>query len=107
MEFTVVCVDVRCNKNFNDRDPIYRIFLDDHLVMERRFWPTTPDFYIQEQLTLHNDNCEHTLRIKNVFPERGEIYVHNLNFFDGTTRTVLPIEYSYQLDAYYFKIIKR
>ena len=107
MSFTIVCVDIRCNKNSNCVDPVYRVFLDDHLVIERKFWPTTPDYYIQEQLTMKDDNQTHSIRVKNVFEDRGEIYVHDVKFVDGDTRAALNIECLSQDDAYCFKITKR
>jgi hypothetical protein len=107
MSYTIVCVDIRCSKQSIDVDPLYRVFLDDHLVVERRFWPTTPDYYIQEQLTMLDDNCTHSIQIKNVFEDRGEIYVHDVTFVDGDTRAVLSVDCTYQDSVYYFKITKR
>lgn len=103
MGFTVVCIDIRCSKNSAAEDPVYRIFLDDQLVIERRFWPTTPDYYIQEQLTLHNTDAQHSIRIKNVFEDRGEIYVHDVTFFDGDTRDALAVDYTHHSSVYYFR----
>lgn len=107
MSFTVVCIDIRCSKTSNDVDPVYRVFLDEHLVVERKFWPTAPDYYIQEQLTLCDDNQQHSVRVKNVFADRGEIYTHDITFFDGDTRAALPIDCTHQDSVYYFKITKR
>jgi len=90
---TVVCMDVRCNKLTVDPPPVYRIFLDNQLVVERRFWPETPDFLIQEQLTLTNLGSEHTIRIKNVFTDRGEIFLHDIAFVNGLDRKNIKIKH--------------
>ena len=89
---TVVCINVRCNKITVDPPPVYRVFLDQQLVVERRYWPATPDYYIQEQLTLTNDGSKHTIKIKNVFADRGEIFVHDVAFFSGEDRKPVVIE---------------
>jgi hypothetical protein len=88
-------MNIRCNKIVADPPPVYRIFLDQQLVVERRFWPETPDYYIQEQLTLTNDNTKHTINIKNVLIDRGEIFVHDVNFFNGEDRQTVQVEYEF------------
>lgn len=92
---TIACVNIRCNKIITNPPPVYRIFLNEQLVVERRFWPETPDYYIQEQLTLINNNSSHNIKIKNVFMDRGEIFVHDVNFFDGEDRQVVQIEHKF------------
>lgn len=92
---TVVCVNIRCNKIVAEPAPVYRIFLDQQLVVERRFWPTTPDYYIQEQLTMANDSSGHSIQIKNVFDNRGEIFVHDVNFFNGNDRQIVQVEHEF------------
>ena len=92
---TVVCMNMLCNKIVADPVPVYRIFLDNQLVAERRFWPETPDYFIQEQLTLINDGSAHNVKVKNVFPDRGEIFMHDLNFFDGENRQPTTVEHSF------------
>ena len=89
---TIVCMNVCCNKLITDPHPVYRIFLDNQLIVERRFWPKTPDYYIQEQLTLSNTATEHTVKVKNVSKDRGEIFLHNVAFFNGNDRSLLDIE---------------
>jgi hypothetical protein len=88
-------MNIRCNKIVADPPPVYRIFLDQQLVVERRFWPETPDYYIQEQLTLSNYGNKHEIRIKNVFLDLGEIFVHDVNFFNGEDRQTVQVEYEF------------
>lgn len=92
---TIVCMNIRCNKIVADPAPVYRIFLDQQLIVERRFWPETPDYYIQEQLTLTNNNSSHSIKIQNVFTDRGEIFVHDVNFFNGKDRQAMQIEHEF------------
>ena len=105
---TIVCVNIRCNKIVADPPPVYRIFLNEQLVVERRFWPETPDYYIQEQLTLTNDNNSHSIKIKNVFLDRGEIFVHDVNFFNGEDRQPVQVEHSFDSEFQFtFVLTKR
>jgi hypothetical protein len=93
MTYTIVCVNIRCNKLSAAVHPVYRIFLNNSLIIERRFWPDAPDYYIQEQITMTDDNDRHTITVKNVHSSRGDIYVHDVLFFDGNTRTLLNHSY--------------
>ena len=105
---TIVCMNIRCNKIVADPHPVYRIFLDGQLVVERRFWPETPDYYIQEQLTLTDDNNSHNIKIKNIFQERGEIFVHDISFFNGEDRQPIQIEHKFDSENQFtFVLTKR
>lgn len=106
MSYTIVCLNIYCVKNTGKPDPIYRVFLNDQLVIERRFWPTTPDYFIQEQITLHNDGAEHNIWVKNVFGDRGRIRVDAVKFFDGNTRTVLNLPEKSIAGRYNFSLPK-
>lgn len=108
MSYTVACFSIDCTKILEDSDPVYRVFYDGQLVSERRFWPSVPDYRIQEQLTLLDDNRHHTVEIKNVFPDRGDITVERVEFFDGDT--LKPVDVYVQQDQkhrYTFKTQKR
>ena len=107
MSYTIACLNVMCVKNTDKRDPVYRIFLDDQLVIERRFWPETPDYFIQEQITLQDDDAEHSIWVKNVFGDRGRIGVQSVKFFDGDTRTPLEMHCKNISGRYTFKTAKR
>jgi hypothetical protein len=108
MSYTVICVNLRCDKAAYDKSPVYRVMLDNQVVVERRFWPETPDYFIQEQITLDDDDCNHRVNIKNIHPERGSIYTHDFLFFDGDTKETLNIEYSALEDGQFiFKLPKR
>ena len=97
---TIVCMNIRCSKTYASVHPVYRIFLDGQLIVERRFWPETPDFYIQEQLTLSNsDGSTHSVKIKNVFTDRGEIFLHDVSFFDGDNRNTIVIDHSFDSET--------
>ena len=105
---TVVCLNIRCNKRDKNIHPVYRIFLDDHLVIERRFWATAPDYFIQEQLTLNNDGNEHNIYVKNIFEDRGEIYTHDVKFFNGEDKSRIEVEYEFVDEKQFtFKLPKR
>jgi hypothetical protein len=95
-DHVIACINIRCNKLIKEIPPVYRIFLDNQLVVERKFWPKTPDYFIQEQLTLlkNNNNTEHSITVKNVFEDRGDVFVHEINFFNGDTRTKEELEYT-------------
>lgn len=107
MSYTLVYLDIHCDKNNNKQHPVYRIFLDDQLIVERRFWPDTPDYFIQEQITLKDDGALHNIWVKNVFVDRGKIRLKSVNFFDGDTRKSLEIQCENLHGRYTFKTIKR
>ena len=88
-------MDIRCNKIVADQPPVYRIFLDQQLVVERRFWPDTPDYYIQEQLTMINDGTAHHVQIKNVFNDRGEIFLHDVKFLNGKNKETITVDHNF------------
>ena len=107
MSYTVVYLDIHCDKNNNEQHPVYRIFLDDQLIVERRFWPKTPDNFIQEQITLQDDDALHNIWVKNVFNDRGKIRVKSVNFFDGDTRKPIDLAVENLTGRYTFKTVKR
>ena len=107
MSYTVVCLDLYCKKTNKDADPSYRVFVDDQLVIERIYWPKTPDFIIQEHITFNDDNQSHAIRVKNIFHERGKIRVGNIACFDGDTKKPLDINVDTQNGMYIFTLLKR
>jgi hypothetical protein len=107
MSYTIACLNIHCVKTASEHDPVYRIFLDDQLIVERRFWPDAPDYFIQEQITLQDDDAEHSIWVKNVFGDRGRIRVHEVNFFDGDTRKPLDLGAENRSGRYTFKTVKR
>lgn len=107
MSYTVVCLNVYCTKTADGRDPVYRIFFDDQLIVERRFWPDTPDYFIQEQITIQDNDAEHSIWVKNVFGNRGKIKVDSVKLFDGDTRKPLKTELKNANGRYTFNTCKR
>ena len=90
MSHTIVAVDVYCEEK-TETHPVYRIFLDGQLVIERIFWPVRDEFFIQEQLTMENDGTEHIINIDNVFGEFGKIKVKKVKFLDGNDKKVIKL----------------
>lgn len=103
MSYTVVCLDIHYVKSLVENDPVYRVFLDDQLVIERRFWPNSEEFYIQEQLTITDDENEHSIYAKNVFPDRGRIKIKKVSFFDGDSKKPLNLNCDFRDNKYFFK----
>lgn len=94
--YTIVSIDIHCNKLLSNIHPVYRVYLDDQLIIERQFWPDTPDYFIQEHLTLKDDNNQHCVSVKNVFADRGNIEIHGVGFFDGNSRQ--PLNYKAEIN---------
>jgi hypothetical protein len=107
MSYTIACLNIVCVKNTGKADPVYRIFLDDQLIVERRFWPESPDYFIQEQITLQDDNAEHNIWVKNVYRDRGKIVVNTVKFFDGDNRAPIDLAVENLSGRYTFKTVKR
>lgn len=85
MKYTLVCIDVRCDKT-SRASPVYRLYLDNILIIERKFWVETPLYFIQDQLTVYNDNEYHTVRLENVRPELGNVFISKVKSFDADTQ---------------------
>jgi hypothetical protein len=107
MSYTIICLNIHCIKNTGKQDPVYRLFLNDQLIIERKFWPSSPEYFIQEQITLNDDNENHVVWVKNVFGDRGRIRVDQVNFFDGDTRDLLKLPFDCLNGRYSFKLPKR
>ncbi len=107
MSYTIVYVDIYCNKLLPNVNPSYRVFLDDQLIVERQFWPDTPDYFIQEHITLKDDDNLHKITVKNVFVDRGDITVHSIGFFDGNNRTTLNYAAAIKNNQIMFNLPKR
>lgn len=90
MSHTIIAVDVYCEEK-TETHPTYRVFLDDQLVVERPFWPDHNESFIQEQLTMENDNKNHTISVINVFEDFGKIKVKKVKFLDGTDKKVIKV----------------
>lgn len=105
---TVISFSVRCIKSVGMKNPVYRIFLDKSLVVERPFWPKTPDYYIEEQLTMTNDDAAHSIYIKNIFADRGDIFIHDVKFLNGSDLTPVDVNYTViDSTGFIFKLPKR
>jgi hypothetical protein len=107
MSHTVVCLNIYCTKTADGRDPVYRLFLNDQLVVERRFWPKTPNNFIQEQITLNDNDTKCNIWLKNVFGNRGRIKIKSVKLFDGDTRKPLSSEVKNVNGRYIFETAKR
>ena len=107
MSYTVVCLNIHCTKTDSIYDPVYRIFFNDQLIIERKFWPETPDYFIQEQITVQDSDTECHVWVKNIFGNRGKIKVDSVELFDGDTRKPLKSEIKNVSGRYTFKTAKR
>lgn len=105
MSFTIACIDVIGIKTKDD--PVYRVFVNDQLVVERAFWPDAPDYFIREQLTFFDNEQTYRIKVKNVFEDRGSIRVGNIKFIDGDTNELVDITAKKQNDVYTFTLPKR
>jgi len=85
MSHTIVAVDVYCEEK-TETHPVYRIFLDGQLVIERIFWPVRDEFFIQEQLTMENDGKPHNISMVNVSEEFGKLKVKKFKFLDAESK---------------------
>jgi len=107
MSYTTVCLNIYCAKTSDDRVPVYRVFFNDQLIIERQFWPKTPDYFIQEQITVQDNDNECSIWIKNVFVNRGRIKLTSVKLFDGDTRKPLKSQAKNVNGRYIFKAAKR
>lgn len=108
MTHTIVLFDIRCAKVSNELNPVYRIFIKDTLVVERPFWPKSPDYYINEQLTMTNDGKLYNIHVKNVFPDRGDVFIHDIKFVNGNDMS--PVDIKHMMlnnNAFTFTLPKR
>lgn len=90
MSHTIIALDVYCEEKA-EIHPVYRVLLDNQLVIERPFWPAREEFFIQEQLTMENDGNPHSLSVVNVFEEFGKIKVKKVKFLNGDDKTVIKL----------------
>ena len=90
MSHTIIALDVYCEEK-TETHPIYRVFLDDQLAVERPFWPDNEEYFIQEQLTMENDGKSHTISVVNVFEEHGQTKVKKVKFLDGAEKQVIKV----------------
>jgi len=107
MSYTVVCLDIYCTKISGRNDPVYRLFFNDQLIMERQFWPKTPDHYIQEQIMVEDNDTECSIWVKNMFSDRGRIRVDSVKLLDGDTRKPLKSKAVSTNGRHIFKAAKR
>ena len=107
MSHTVVCLNIHCVKTDHLHDPVYRIFFNDQMIIERQFWPDSPDYFIQEQITVEDNDTECSIWVKNVFGNRGRIKVDSIKLFDGDTRKPLDLHIENRNGRYTFKSFKR
>ena len=107
MSYTTVCLNIYCTKKSDGQDPIYRVFFNDQLIIERTFWPKTPDYFIQEQITVQDNDTECSIWIKNVFDNRGRVKLTSVKLLDGDTRKPLKSNVESANGKYIFKAVKR
>lgn len=90
MSYTVLALDFVCDKTQKDRFPIYRVYIDDVLIVERKFWPDSPLNFIQERFTFEDDDKTHTCRFENVDLELGTVSLQRAKLVDGDSNVELP-----------------
>lgn len=83
MSFTLLSIDLDCEKN-KDENPVYRIWLDGCLIVERSYWPDVDSHYIQEQLSFIDDDQEHCLQLEQV-SSSGSVKIKSIKTHDGDT----------------------
>lgn len=107
MSYTKIKLDIVCSK-FAKQDPVYRLYLDSVLVIERVFWPESPIYKIQEHLTMKNDELSHTLEIENVYPHLGKFSLDSIAFVDGDHEQRLDIFTTFEpgVEKFNFKLKK-
>ena len=88
--YTKLRLDIICNK-LAQKDPVYRLYLDNVLIIERIFWPEAPIYRIQEHITMEDDDHQHHIKLKNVFPHLGDIGIHAVSFIDGDDQENIDI----------------
>lgn len=107
MSYTVASIKINANKVNENIDPVYRIFLDDQLIIERKFWADASKNSVLEVLTFDDDDKEHKIKIKNVFPDRGTFEFNKIEFSDGDNNENIDVEYTFVDNVYTFKTEKK
>lgn len=108
MSYTKVKLDVICHK-LAKQDPVYRLYLDGVLVVERKFWPEAPIYRIQEHLTLVDDDRQHSIKIENVYPHLGDVTMYEIQFVDGDDNEKIDVYSTFEpkCEEFVFKLRKR
>lgn len=71
--------------------PIYRIWVDDHLMNEREFWTDCLTNYIEEVLHLELDPGYHTLLVEKITVPQAKIWVEKLIIENGASTEILNL----------------
>ena len=76
MNHTCIDVDVWCK--WDTTPPVYRLYVDDHLLTERTFTWETSRHYIREHIEVLLDNGWHEVRIEDCSNGRAKFITDNI-----------------------------
>lgn len=82
--------DVLCH--WGDKEPVYRVYIDDELLTERTFiWPGFRN-YVREMALVNLLPGKHNIRIENLTPERGTFVMENVTVDDIASQVEFVID---------------
>ena len=83
-EFVKIKFDVYCD--WEGTPPIYRIYVNDELFVERTYiWP---DHYLTEMLQIQAPPGQYTVRLRALHKKTGKIHIRNSSVDYGPARWI-------------------
>lgn len=74
---------------YEHRCPIYRVWVDDHLMNEREYWVDCLSNYIEEVLHLELEPGYHTLLVEKITVPQAKIWVEKAVIECGQSKEIL------------------
>jgi hypothetical protein len=82
--------DVQCH--WGDKEPVYRVYIDDELLTERTFiWPGFRN-YVREMALVNLLPGKHVIRIENLTPDAGTFVIDNVTVDDQESQLEFIID---------------
>ena len=91
MSYTSAKITIHAEKFNTEKNPRYRIYLDDQIIIERMYWSDHKETEVVEKITLKNDDQDHTLEVCSVFDDLGTFSIKTVDFVDGDTDQIIKI----------------
>lgn len=79
---------------YEDDVVVYRIWLDNHLFLERKFWIDCLHSYIEEELHADLEPGSHVIMLEKLKPPLGKVWAEKLTVSYNDTKKNYNFEYS-------------
>ena len=107
MSYTTAKITIHAEKFNTEKNPRYRIYLDDQIIIERMYWADHIETEVVEKITFKNDDYDHVLEVCSVFNDLGTFSITTVDFVDGDTNQTIEIPSTVNQNTITFRTARR